>query len=120
MAAMGFDEAAAMKSLARKLKVEISPNAVYVHCFGDCNELIVKDAIDQCSLLSTSLDLCQSLYAIVGAHPKRILLFEEVQNDFKHENESDEYTVLRLQSLYLRQDGPQGSKQLIWFLRSKD
>ena len=99
MAAMGFDGAAAMKSLARKLKVEISPNAVYVHCFAHRNELIVKDAIDQCSLLSTSLDLCQSLYAIVGAYPKGILLFEEVQNDFKHENESDEYTVLRLQSL---------------------
>ena len=88
-----------MKSLARKLKVEISPHAVYVHCFAHCNELIAKDAIDQCSLLSTSLDLCQSLYAIVGAYPKRILLFEEVQNDVKHENESDEYTVLRLQSL---------------------
>ena len=99
LAAMGFDGAAAMKSLARKLKVEISPNAVYVHCFAHCNELIVKDAIDQCSLLSTSLDLCQSLYAIVGAYPKRILLFEAIQNDFKHENESDEYTVLRLQSL---------------------
>ena len=99
MAAMGFDGAAAMKSLARKLKVEISPNAVYVHCFAHCNELIVKDATDQCSLLSTSLDLCQSLYAIVGAYPMRILLFEEVQNDFKNENESDEYIVLRLQSL---------------------
>ena len=37
----------AMKSLARKLKVEISPNAVYVHCFAHCNKLIVKDAIDQ-------------------------------------------------------------------------
>ena len=94
MAAMDFDGAAAMKSLARKLKFEISPNAVYVHCFAHCNELIVKGAIDQCSLLSTSLDLCHSLYAIVGAYPKPILLFEEVQNDFKHENESDEYTVL--------------------------
>ena len=90
MAAMGFDGAAAMKSLAKKLKVEILPNAVYVHCFAHCNELIVKDAIGQCSLLSRSLDSCQSLYAIVGAYPKRILLFEEVQNDFKHESESDE------------------------------
>ena len=94
MAAMGFDGAAAMKSLARKLKVEILPNAVYVHCFVHCNELIVKDAIDQCSLLSMSSDLCQSLYAILGAYLKHILLFEEVQNDFEHENESDEYTVL--------------------------
>jgi hypothetical protein len=70
----------------------------YVHCFAHCNELIVKDAMKQCPLLSTSLDLCQALYAIVGAYPKRILLFEEIQDDFKHENYSDEYKVLRLQS----------------------
>jgi cell division protein FtsL len=53
----------------------------------------------QCTLLSTLLDLCQALYAIVGAYPKRILLFEKIQEHFKHENDSDEYKVLRLQSL---------------------
>ena len=78
MAAMGFDRATAMKSLTRELRAEILPNAVYVHCFAHCNDLIVKDAINQCSLLSTSLDLCQFLYAIVGAYRKRIHLFEEV------------------------------------------
>jgi hypothetical protein len=45
------------------------------------------------------LDLCQALYAIVGAYPKRILQFEEIQEEFKNENDSDEYKVLRLQSL---------------------
>ncbi|CAB4001303.1 Hypothetical predicted protein, partial [Paramuricea clavata] len=45
------------------------------------------------------LDLCQALYAIVGTYPKRILQFEEIQEDFKNENDSDEYKVLRLQSL---------------------
>ncbi|XP_046860232.1 zinc finger MYM-type protein 1-like [Xenia sp. Carnegie-2017] len=99
MAAMGFDGASAMKSLARKLKEDIAPNAIYVHCFSHCNELIIKDAAKQSNLLSTSLDLCQSLYAIVGAHPKRILLFEEIQADFRNETGTNDYKVLRLQSL---------------------
>ena len=53
------------------------------------------------NLLLSSLELCQSLYAIVGAYPKRVLLFEEIQNDFKNEMVSNatDYSVLRLQSL---------------------
>ncbi|XP_046855150.1 zinc finger MYM-type protein 1-like [Xenia sp. Carnegie-2017] len=99
MAAMGFDGASAMKSLARKLKEDIAPNAIYIHCFSHCIELFIQDAAMQSNLLSTSLDLCQSLYAIVGAHPKRILLFEEIQADFRNETGTNDYKVLRLQSL---------------------
>jgi hypothetical protein len=99
MAAMSFDGAAAMKSLARMLKVDVAPNAIYVHCFAHCNELIVKDATKLSDLLATSLDLCQSLYAIVGAYPKRILLFEKVQDDFKNEMDGNDCEILRLQSL---------------------
>ena len=99
MAAMGFDGTSAMKSLARKLTAEVAPKAIYVHCFAHCNELIVKDAMKQCHLLSTSLDLCQVLYSIVGAYPKRILLFEEIQKEVLYENCTEEYKVLRLQSL---------------------
>lgn len=51
MAAMGFDGAAAMKSLARKVKADVAPDAIYVHCFAHCNELIVKDAMKQCPSL---------------------------------------------------------------------
>ena len=36
-----------IKSLAQKLKSEIAPNAIYVHCFAHCNELIVKDGIKE-------------------------------------------------------------------------
>ena len=72
-----------------------------IHCFAHCNELIVKDASKLSNLLSSSLDLCQSLYAIIGAYPKRILLFEEIQNEFKNEMDSKAtaYNGLRLQSL---------------------
>jgi hypothetical protein len=99
MAAMGFDGAAAMKSLARKLQADVAPNAIYVYCFAHCNELIIKDATKQSNLLSTSFDLCQSLYAIVGAYPKRILLFEEIQRDIQSKDDTEDYKVLRLQSL---------------------
>jgi hypothetical protein len=44
IAAMGFDGANAMKALVRELRADVGPNAIYVHCFAHCNELIVKDA----------------------------------------------------------------------------
>ena len=101
MAAMSFDGAAAMKALAKLLKADVAPNTIFIHCFAHCNELIVKDASKLSNLLSSSLDLCQSLYAIIGAYPKRILLFEEIQNDVKNETDSETtaYNILRLQSL---------------------
>ncbi len=74
----------------------IAPNAIYVHCFAHCNQLIVKDSIKNSNLMSSSLDLCQSLYAIIGAYPKRILLFEKIQNDFNFEPKTEDYKVLRL------------------------
>ena len=101
MAAMSFDGAAAIKALARLLKAEVAPNAIFIHCFAHCNELIVKGAMKLSNLLLSSLELCQSLYAIVGGYPKRVLLFEEIQNDFKNEMVSNafDYNILRLQSL---------------------
>ena len=100
-AAMSFDGAAAMKALARLLKADVAPNAIFFHCFAHCNELIVNDASKLSNLLFSSLDLCQSLCAIIGAYSKRILLFEEIQNEFKNEMDSKAtaYSVLRLQSL---------------------
>ena len=99
MAAMGFDGGVAMKSFSQKLKTKIAQNAIYVHCFAHCNELIVKDAIKNSNLPSYSLDLCQSLYAIVCAYPKRILLLEKIQNNFNYEQDTEDYKVLRLQNL---------------------
>ena len=66
MVVMGFDGAAAMKPLAQKLKSKIARSAIYVHCSAHDNELIVKDAMQESGLLSTSLDLCPSMYAIFG------------------------------------------------------
>ena len=85
MAAMSCDGSAAMKALTRLLKADVGPNAIFIHCFAHCNELIVKDAIKLSILLLSFLELCQSFYAIVGAYPKHVLLFEEIQNDFKNE-----------------------------------
>ena len=96
MAAMSFDGAAAMKA-QRLLKADVAPKATFIIYFAHCNDLIVKDASKLSSLLFSSLDLCQLLYAIIGADPKHILLFEEIQSEFK--NEMDSKAVLRLQSL---------------------
>ena len=93
MVAMGFDGAAAMKSLAQKLKSDTAPNAIYVHCFARCNEFIVKDAIKESGLLETSLYICQSMYAIVGAYQKCLLLFEKIQTDYGYEQETKHFKV---------------------------
>ena len=69
MAAMRFHWAAVMKALARLLKADVAPNATFIHCFAHCNELIVKYVSKFSNLLSSSLHLCQSLYAIIGAYP---------------------------------------------------
>ena len=55
MAAMSFDGAASMKALARLLKADVAPNAIFIHCFAHCNELIVKDASKLSNLLSSSV-----------------------------------------------------------------
>ena len=96
---MRFDGAAAVTSLLQKLKAEVAPNAVYLHCFAHCDEIIVKDAIENSNLLWSSLNLCQSLYAIVGDYPKRILLFDRIQNDFNHEYNTEDCKVVRLKNL---------------------
>ena len=80
--------------IARKLNGDIATNAIYFHCFPHCNELIVQDSTKQSTLLSMLLNLCQLLYGIVGADPKRILLFKEVQADFQNESDMDDYKVL--------------------------
>ena len=76
---MAFDGASAMKCLARLVKENINPFAMYFHCFAHCNELVFKDATSSSPLIATSQDLCEDLYALVGVSPKRVLLFQSFQ-----------------------------------------
>ena len=78
---MGFDGPSVMKKLARDVKEYAGAQALYVHCLAHCTELIIKDAVEVSHLLSDALDLCQDLYAFVGAYPKRVLLFDEIQKE---------------------------------------
>ena len=99
MVGMGFDGAAAMRCLAKKMKENVAPNAIYIHSVAHCNELVVKDAIKESTMLSSALELCKSFYAIVSAYTKRIKVFEDIQNAFMTEQVTNEYHILRLQSL---------------------
>ena len=76
---LSFDGASAMKCLARLVKENINPFAMYFHCFAHCNELVFKDATSSSPLIATSQDLCEDLYALVGVSPKRVLLFQSFQ-----------------------------------------
>ena len=96
---MAFDGAASMKLLAQKIKQSLSPGAIFIHCFAHSNELVVHDLHGISEMFRDSLDLCQNLYAFVGAYPKRVLLFENIQKDIENETQSDNYDILRLQSL---------------------
>ena len=96
---IGFHGASTMKSEAAKLKTICGVRAFYFHCLAHCNELIVKDTHEISSMLSDLLGICQTLYALIGAYPKRIALLEGKQKDAQNEVESEDYKILRLRSL---------------------
>ena len=94
-----FDGAASMKLLAKKLKQCVGEQVIYVHCFAHCNDLVSKDVTKLSPVISASLELCEELYAIVGAYPKRVQLFEEIQKQTNFQDNENEYKILRLQNL---------------------
>ena len=83
MVGMAIDGASSMKCLARMIKETMSQNAMYFHCFAHCTELLFKDATFHSSLLYNSQDLCKDMYALVGAIPKRVLLFQKIQEEIE-------------------------------------
>ena len=101
LSGMAFDGAASMKLLAAKIKQMVNSSAIFTHCFAHSNELVEHDVYKTSKMFNDSLDMCQNLYAFVGAYPKRVMLFENIQKDLDHEkNESGEnYEILRLQSI---------------------
>ena len=93
MVAMAFDGTNAMKSLSRKIKDSVIPNAIiYVHCFAHCNDLIVKDAIKQWPIAVDIIGFMPSLIRSCVCVP-------QTQEDFRHENDTRDYKVLQLHSL---------------------
>ena len=83
-----------MKNLAKVIKSQVAAQALYVHCFDHCNELVFKDAMAISPIIACAQDLCKDLYALVGISPKRILIFENIQKYI------DEHaSVIRLKSL---------------------
>ena len=58
---------------------------MYFHCFAHSTELVFKDATFHSPLLDNSQDLCEDLYALVGAIPKRVILFQKIQEDIERD-----------------------------------
>ena len=85
MVRMAFDVASSMKCFARMIKETMSQHAMYFHCFAHCAELASKDATLHSPLLDNSQDLCEGLYALVGAIPKRVLLFQKIQEEIERD-----------------------------------
>ena len=83
MVGMAFDGASSMKCIARMIEEIVNQHAMYFHCFAHCTESICsfKDATFHSPLLDNSQDLCEDLYALVGATPKRVLLFQKIQKE---------------------------------------
>ena len=75
---MSSGGAAAMKRLAKLLKGEPAPDHT-IFLLGHSNELLFKDASRESCLISDSETLCADSYALCGSNPKRIRLFEEIQ-----------------------------------------
>ena len=85
MVGMAFDGASSIKFLARMIKETMSHHAMYFHCFAHCTELVFKDGTLHSPLLDNSQDLCGDLYALAGAIPKRILLFQKIQEEIERD-----------------------------------
>ena len=83
MVGMAFDVASSMKCLSRMIKETMSQHAMSFHCFAHCAEFAFKDATFHSPLLDNSQDLCKDLYALVGAIPKRVLLFQKIQEEIE-------------------------------------
>ncbi|MEL7308435.1 MAG: hypothetical protein AAGK05_11580 [Pseudomonadota bacterium] len=82
---LGFDGPSVMKKLAKLVKQHLNSNVLYVHCLAHCTELAIHDACETSPILSSALDICQDIYAFVGAFPKRVALFENIQCDSGYE-----------------------------------
>lgn len=89
MISMAFDGASSMKHLASLLKTQVSKHALYIHCFAHCNELVFKDAASLSSIISDAQDFCESIYVLAGVSPKRVLLFQNVQQEMFAVSDSD-------------------------------
>lgn len=98
MAAMAFDGASAMKKLAKLIKENLSIYAIFIHCFAHCNELVFKDASANSPMISDAQDLCENIYAIAGVCPKRVLLFQGVQQEMS-DTSDEKRCILKLKNL---------------------
>ena len=77
--AMSFDGALAIKSLAEKLKNCYEQQVLYIHCLAHCTELVAKVTRSSSELLQLAMCTLKKLYAFLGVYPKRVKLFEEMQ-----------------------------------------
>ena len=81
---LGFDGASNMcgvnKGVATRFK-EVSPHAIYVHCYGHLLNLATKDCLSGVTLLRNTLGVAQSLYNFIEASPKRHAMFVNVDSE---------------------------------------
>jgi len=103
-----FDGASAMKALGRLIKENVSPNALYIHCLSHCNELVMKDATKNSRIISDAQTLCEQMYAIAGVSPKRVLLFQKIQQEQSEEilKRPDTYVLRNLSQTRWTTRGP--------------
>ena len=80
---------------------------VLFHCFAHCNELVFKDATSLSPLVETSQDLHEDLYALVSVSPKRVLLFQKIQEEVDNDS-----STLRLKNLS-RTGQPEDLRQML-------
>ena len=85
MVGVAFDGESSMKCLARMRKETISRHATYFHCFAHCTKLVFKNATFHPPELDNSQDLCEDLYALIGAIPKRVLLFQKILEEIEYD-----------------------------------
>ena len=68
----------ATKSLAEKLE-NCYGQVSYIHCLAHCTKIVAIDTISSLELLQLAMCTLKKLYTFLGVYPKRVKLFEEMQ-----------------------------------------
>lgn len=82
MVGQAYDGASNMAGRLNGVTAKITadyPAAMFIHCNNHCLQLCVQDAGSESNSVQEALNLCTSLYNLIKLSPKRLAVFEQIQ-----------------------------------------
>lgn len=69
-----------LNGVAKRIQ-EQQPKAIFIHCMAHCLNLCLQDCSSSCFCVNEALTLTSELSTLIRASPKRLALFETLQNE---------------------------------------